>query len=80
MPSIAVWFVISYWSTGYAHILEIEQALNITVQIVFTIVWFGTLILLNLFWDKLCKRDPARLKIHVTIPGSGFGKEKGGGI
>ena len=74
MPSIAVWFVISYWTTGYAHILEIEQRLNIAFQITFTAIWFGSFILLNIFWGKLCKRDAVGVEIHVTKQDIGAGE------
>ena len=60
MPSIAIWFAISYWVTGYAHILVIDQTINIILQVIFTILWFGTLFLLNMFWDKIsCSSDKA---------------------
>ena len=53
MPSIAIWFAISYWGIGYAHILQIDETLNIILLIIFTILWFGGIILINLFWDKI---------------------------
>ena len=53
MPSLAVWFGITYWVTGYAHILQISQKINIIIQIVFTVIWFGTIFICTKYWDKI---------------------------
>ena len=67
MPSIAIWFVISYWVTGYTHILEIDQTINIILLVIFTVIWFGTIILLNAFWEKiksLVSQDEEEFKLE----------------
>ena len=56
MPSIAIWFAISYWVTGIAHILMISQVVNIIIQVLFTVIWFGTIFIWHKYWDKIiCK-------------------------
>ena len=49
MPSIAIWFVISYWMAGLFAFNMVETEFSLIVQAVFTIVFFGGLYALNAF-------------------------------
>ena len=53
MPSIAIWFVLSYWTAGLFQYNELDFSLNVTTEIIFTCVYYLGLFFLNYFWYKL---------------------------
>ena len=55
MPSIAIWFVISYWMAGMMQVIGFEFSFNVTVELIFSVSYFFVLICLNYFWKDLVK-------------------------
>ena len=55
MPSIAIWFVISYWLAGMLQVNELDFEFNVTVEIIFTVTYYLVLFCLNFFWKDLAQ-------------------------
>ena len=55
MPSIAIWFVISYWIAGLFQYNGHDLSINITAEIIFTFVYYCTLFFINYFWENISK-------------------------
>ena len=49
MPSTAIWFVISYWMAGMLNYNMIELSMNVTSEVIFTVVYFSALFIIN-YW------------------------------
>ena len=49
MPSVAIWFVISYWMAGMFEYNMIDFSLNVTCEVIFTVLYFTSLISIN-YW------------------------------
>ena len=46
-PSIAIWFVISYWMAGMFEYYMIDSSITLIVEIVFSLVFFTSLVIIN---------------------------------
>ena len=55
MPSIAIWFVLSYWTAGLFQYNELDFSLNVITEISFTIIYYIGLFFLNYFWKDISK-------------------------
>ena len=53
MPSIAIWFVLSYWTAGLFQYNGLDFSLNITTEIIFSLVYYVGLFFLNNFWGDI---------------------------
>jgi hypothetical protein len=51
MPSTAIWFVISYWMAGMFQYNMIDLSLNVTSEVIFTVIYFATLIIINYWYE-----------------------------
>ena len=57
MPSIAIWFVISYWMAGMFEYNMINFSLNVTCEIIFTIIYFTTVYVVNFLVMRHLKQN-----------------------
>ena len=55
MPAIAIWFVISYWVAGMCQYYGVPFSTNVSVEMVFSGVYFLTLIVLQLAAADIAK-------------------------
>ena len=53
MPSIAIWFVLSYWTAGLFQYNGLDFLLNIITEIIFTFFYYVGLFFLNYFWRDI---------------------------
>ena len=55
MPAIAIWFVISYWLAGMSQYYGVPFSTNVTVELVFSGVYYLSLIILQLAFKDIAK-------------------------
>jgi prepilin signal peptidase PulO-like enzyme (type II secretory pathway) len=55
MPAIAIWFVISYWLAGMFQYYGVHFSINVTVELVFSGIYFLSFIVLQLASKDMAK-------------------------
>ena len=51
MPATAIWFVISFWMSGMLQYNMINISVNVTCEVIFTVVYFSVLLILNYWYN-----------------------------